>query len=69
MKPICAICGRRTEPFVMIGNAVIGPKCAQRAGLMPLAQRKSGLVIPVIRRRIEKPQHPQTPDLFDEVPA
>jgi len=48
MKPICAICGRRTEPFVMIGNAVIGPKCAQRAGLMPLAKRKSGLVFPVV---------------------
>jgi len=70
MKLYCALCGRPMEQAaVLIGNHPVGPKCAQRAGLMPLAQRKSGLVFPVIRRRIEKPQHPQTPDLFDEVPA
>lgn len=69
MKLYCALCGRpMDQAAVMIGSHPVGPKCAQRAGLMPLAQRKSGLVFPVMRRRIEKPQQPQTLDLF-EVPA
>jgi hypothetical protein len=57
------------QAAVMIGNHPVGPKCAQRAGLMPLAQRKSGLVLPVLRRKLPKPQQPQTDDLFDEVDA
>ena len=57
------------QAAVMIGNHPVGPKCAKRAGLMPLAQRKSGLVFPVIRRKIAKPQQPQTADLFEEAPA
>lgn len=66
----CALCGRpMQQAAVLIGNHPVGPKCAQRAGLMPLAQRKSGLVFPVIRRRIEKPKQPQTADLFEEVEA
>lgn len=69
MKLYCALCGRpMDQAAVLIGSHPVGPKCAQRAGLMPLAQRKSGLVFPVMRRRIEKPQQPQTLDLF-EVPA
>lgn len=69
MKLYCALCGRpMDQAAVMIGSHPVGPKCAQRAGLMPLAQRKSGLVMPVLRRRIDKPQQPQTLDLF-EVPA
>lgn len=69
MKLYCALCGRpMDQAAVMIGSHPVGPKCAQRAGLMPLAQRKSGLVFPVLRRRIEKPQQPQTRDLF-EAPA
>lgn len=68
MKLYCALCGRPMEQAaVLIGSLPVGPKCAQRAGLMPLAQRKSGLVFPVVRRRIEKPQQPQTADLFEEV--
>ncbi len=66
MKLYCALCGRpMDQAAVMIGSHPVGPKCAQRAGLMPLAQRKSGLVMPVLRRRIEKPQQPQTLDLFE----
>ena len=69
MKLYCALCGRpMDQAAVMIGSHSVGPKCAQRAGLMPLAQRKSGLVFPVLRRRIEKPQQPRTMDLF-EAPA
>lgn len=66
MKLYCALCGRHMDQAaVLIGSLPVGPKCAQRAGLIPLAQRKSGLVFPVQRRRIEKPKHPQTLDLFE----
>lgn len=70
MKLYCALCGRPMEQAaVLIGNHPVGPKCAQRAGLMPLAQRKSGLVFPVLRRKLIKPQQPQTADLFEEAEA
>lgn len=63
----CALCGRpMDQAAVLIGSLPVG---AKRAGLMPLAQRKSGLVFPVLRKKIVKPQHPLTPDMFDEVPA
>ncbi len=35
MKAVCAMCGRLTSPYVWIGGAAIGPKCARRAGLTP----------------------------------
>lgn len=53
------------QAAVMIGSLPVGPKCAQRAGLMPLAQRKSGLVFPVHRRKIEKAPQAQTLDMFE----
>ncbi|HAX23074.1 MAG TPA: hypothetical protein DCY64_22660 [Hydrogenophaga sp.] len=31
---------------VLIGAYPVGPKCARRAGLMPLAARRTGLVKP-----------------------
>ncbi len=66
MKLYCALCGRpMDQAAVLIGSLPVGPKCAQRAGLLPLAQRKSGLVFPVQRRRIDKKVHPQTLDLFE----
>ena len=66
MKLYCALCGRpMDQAAVLIGSLPVDPKCAQRAGLMPLAQRKSGLVFPVQRRRIEKQKRPQTLDLFE----
>jgi hypothetical protein len=43
MKPICALCGRPTKPFVMIGREAIGPKCAAKAGLLPKSWRNSRL--------------------------
>ena len=66
MKLYCALCGRpMDQAAVMIGSHPVGPKCAQRAGLMPLAQRKSGLVFPVHRRKIEKAPQAQTLDMFE----
>jgi hypothetical protein len=70
MKLYCALCGRpMDQAAVMIGSRPVGPKCAKRAGLMPLAQRKSGLVFAVVRRKVAKPQQPQTADLFEEAEA
>lgn len=66
MKLYCALCGRpMDQAAVLIGNHPVGPKCAQRAGLMPLAQRKGGLVFPAQRRKIEKAPQAQTLDLFE----
>jgi hypothetical protein len=53
------------QAAVMIGSHPVGPKCAQRAGLMPLAQRKSGLVFPAQRRKIEKAPQAKTLDMFE----
>ena len=70
MKLYCCLCGRpMDQAAVLIGAHPVGPKCAKRAGLLTLAHRKVGLVLPVVRRKIEKPDAPQTLDLFAEVPA
>lgn len=55
------------QAAVLIGTLPVGPKCAQRAGLMPLAKRKSGLVFPVTRRQIVRPKLPETMDMFEGV--
>ena len=66
----CVLCGRpMNHAAVLIGTMGVGPTCARKAGLIELAKRKAGLVFPVVRRHIQKPDHPQTPDLFDEVNA
>lgn len=66
MKLYCALCGRpMDQASVLIGTLPVGPKCAQRAGLTTLAQRKSGLVFPVVRRQVAKPKQPETLDLFE----
>lgn len=70
MKLYCALCGRSMDQAaVMIGEYPVGPKCAQRANLLPLAKKKTGLVFPVVRRHVEKPRQPQTMDLFGEADA
>lgn len=62
----CALCGRVTmNPAVLIGNHPVGPKCARRAGLMPLAQRKTGLVFPVTGRKSRPKADSRTMDLFE----
>lgn len=68
MKSYCALCGRpMDQAAVLIGTLPVGPKCAQRAGLMPLAKRKGGLVFPVTRRQIVRPNLPETMDMFEGV--
>lgn len=43
----CVLCNRRMlTAAVLIGAYPVGPKCARRAGLMPLAARRTGLVKP-----------------------
>jgi len=66
VKLYCALCGRpMDQAAVMIGSHPVGPKCAQRAGLLPLAQRKSGLVFHAQRRKIEKAPQAKTLDMFE----
>ena len=65
MKPICAMCGRPTMPFVMIGNAAIGPKCARRAGLTP-AKAPKGTKLKFLKLKPVREHDPQTLDLFDD---
>lgn len=61
----CALCGRpMDQAAVMIGNLPVGPKCAQRAGLLPLAKRKRGLVVQLFSRRRARPADPKTMELF-----
>lgn len=64
MKPICAICGRRTTPFAWLGSEPIGPKCAQRAGLTPAKAPKAGRV-KFARVKPVRDDLPQTGDLFE----
>lgn len=67
MKLYCCLCGRAMDQAaVLIGNHPVGPKCAQRAGLVQLARRKSGLVFPVLRKPTARPGYPETMDLFGE---
>ena len=44
---ICVLCNRRLlSAAVTIGAMPVGPVCARRAGLMPLAAKKVGAVRP-----------------------
>lgn len=44
---ICAFCNRSLKTAaVLVGSMAIGPKCARRAGLMPLAAKRAGQVRP-----------------------
>jgi len=63
MRYTCALCGRLTEPAVMIGNQAIGPTCAKKANLLQKKPRKGSRV--VIFKRV-KEEGPMTMDLFDQ---
>lgn len=66
----CALCGRATlHPAVMIGTLPVGPKCAKRAGLLPLAQKRVGLVKSLGRQGYARKADAQTLDLFAEAQA
>ena len=71
MKLHCCLCGRpMDQAAVLIGNYPVGPKCAQKAGLMPLARKKGGLVFPVVKKpRPQRVTPGETLELFDEVAA
>ena len=65
MRPICAMCGRPTAPFVMIGREAIGPKCAKRAGLTPAKAPKCSR-LRFVKAKPVREEFPQTLDLFSD---
>lgn len=65
----CVLCGRSLkQAAVYIGEMAIGPKCSRRAGLMPLAAKRTGLVKPgpMYRSHATRQELAQL-DLFAEV--
>lgn len=66
MRPVCTICGRRTTPFLFIGNEPVGPSCARNLGITKGKAGKSSRV----RFAAYKPVRPvteQNMDLFEGV--
>lgn len=66
MKLTCAICGRKTVPFVFVGSEAIGPRCAAKAGFTPAKKTRGGR----LRFANAKPARevgPHTMDLFEEL--
>lgn len=71
MKMRCALCGRGLSvAAVLIGELAIGPRCSRRAGLMPLAAKRTGLVKPgpMYRSHATRQELAQL-ELFAEVTA
>lgn len=69
MKLYCALCGRMTRhPAVMIGQEPVGPKCARKANLLPLARRANSRVRSLLPVKIER-RDSRNLDLFEEVEA
>lgn len=60
----CILCGRPTQPAVMLADKPVGPKCARKAGLLERARRGKGMLHLVKQQR--RPADPQTLDLFTE---
>ncbi len=63
----CCLCGRAlAAAAVLIGALPVGPTCARKAGLVPLARRNAGSVRlfngPPAGRRAD----PRTLDMFEE---
>lgn len=67
----CVLCARPlTHAAVLIGQYPVGPKCARRAGLMPIAAKKLGAVRPgPAYRRSATRQELDQMDLFDGAEA
>jgi hypothetical protein len=68
MKATCAMCGRPTAPYVLIGREAIGPKCARRAGLTP-ARAPKGSRLRFVAYKPVKERGDETMDLFAEEAA
>ena len=65
----CAICGRVTlQPAVMLGAEPIGPKCARRAGLLKLANKRQGSRL-FTNKRHAPHRDAKTRDLFEGLAA
>lgn len=65
----CILCGRSMgQPAVTIASMPVGPVCARRAGLMPIAAKKLGAVRPgpAYRRNATRQEVDQL-ELFGEV--
>lgn len=69
LKSKCALCGRPTVPYAMIGNMAVGPKCAARAGLLKGKVPKGSAVkfMPQVGR--SRGREPETMDLFSDEDA
>lgn len=65
MRPICAMCGRPTTPFVLIGREAIGPKCAKKAGLTPTRAPK-GSRLHFVKYKPVREIVPENLDLFED---
>lgn len=63
----CVLCGRPTQPAVMLADKAVGPKCAKKAGLLERARRNQGQVR--LFKAPRRPADPQTLDLFEELAA
>jgi hypothetical protein len=63
MKPICILCGRKTEPAVMLADKAVGPRCARKAGLLERAKKRQGAVR--LFEAVRRPADPMTLDLFE----
>ena len=64
----CVMCSRPLNAAaVLIGQYPVGPKCSRRAGLMPLAAKRAGLLKPgpVFKRHASRQELAQL-DLFPE---
>ena len=63
----CCLCGRAlASAAVLIGVLPVGPTCARKAGLMPLARRNAGAVRLFSGRLAGRRADPRTLDLFEE---
>lgn len=66
MKLTCAICGRKTEPFVFVGSEAIGPRCAAKAGFTRNKKSRGGRLRFASYKPTREPG-PYTPDLFQDL--
>lgn len=67
----CVLCSRGLfQAAVLIGQYPVGPKCARRAGLMPLALKRTGAIRPgPAYRKTANRQELAQMDLFEEATA
>lgn len=67
MKMTCALCGRPTEPAILIGNEAIGLTCAKNTGLMGVKPTKSNRLRQAPKRSASaRGRRAVTLDLFPE---